>query len=184
MAHSTMIQPTVQTERLTLRPYNLEDAARVAELAGDYDVVKSTQNIPHPYTLEMAIEWIGTHEQGLTDGSHIAFAIDSIAHKGLVGTVSLIRVENGQASLGYWIGKPYWGQGICSEAVSGILRFAFNDLDLTRVYADHYASNPASGKVMCKNGMQFVGEREEPDRDGNPITIMRYEILNPLNNLA
>ena len=179
-----MIQPILRTSNLTLRPYNQEDAARVAELAGDYDVVKTTQNIPHPYTIEMAIEWIGTHEQGLSDGSHIAYAIDSTAHQGLVGTVSLINIANRQASLGYWIGKPFWGQGICSEAVSGILQFSFNDLDLSRVYADHYASNPASGKVMRKNGMQFVGEREDLDRDGNPITICRYEILKSVSNLA
>jgi len=46
------------------------------------------------------------------------------------------------------------------------------------VYADHYSNNPASGKVMAKNGMQYIGQRDAIDRNGNIVKINRYEIFN------
>ena len=62
-----------------------------------------------------------------------------------------------QAELGYWVGKPYWGKGFCTEAAQAVLAYAFNELALIRVYARYLARNPASGRVMQKLHMQYEG---------------------------
>lgn len=174
----TMHQPELQTERLVLRGYNLADAKRVAELVGNYEVAKTTQTIAHPYTLDMAVEWINSHRQGLIQGSRISYALLIREQKTLIGTVGLINISENQAGLGYWIGQPYWGVGYCTEAVTAVLDYAFSELGIKRVYADHYANNPASGKVMHKSGMLYVGQRDDLDRNGDKIAIKRYEIIN------
>ena len=62
-----------------------------------------------------------------------------------------------RAELGYWIGKPYWGQGYCTEAARATLDFGFEQLGLNRIFAHHFARNPASGRVMQKIGMTREG---------------------------
>jgi ribosomal-protein-alanine N-acetyltransferase len=57
----------------------------------------------------------------------------------------------------YWIGVPYWGKGYATEAAREAVRYAFEDLGLHRLYAAHFGSNPASGKVMRKIRMSYEG---------------------------
>jgi RimJ/RimL family protein N-acetyltransferase len=68
-------------------------------------------------------------------------------------------VRDHQAELGYWIGKPYWNAGLCTEAGRVILRYAFSELCLMRVHAVHLTRNPASGRVLQKLGMRHEGCR-------------------------
>ncbi len=76
----------------------------------------------------------------------------------LIGAVSLrIERDDQRAELGYWIGRPYWGQGYCTEAVRAVLSFGFQQLGLNRIYAGHFSRNPASGRVMQKAGMNCEG---------------------------
>ena len=66
-----------------------------------------------------------------------------------MGTITLRpNARDDNAELGYWIGRPYWGHGYATE----VLRYAFEDLGLHRIHAEHLGSNPASGKVMQKSG--------------------------------
>jgi [ribosomal protein S5]-alanine N-acetyltransferase len=69
--------------------------------------------------------------------------------------------KGNQAELGYWIGKPYWGHGYCTEAAQAVLRYAFSDLAPVRVHASHFTRNPASGRVMQKIGMRHEGCRRQ-----------------------
>ncbi|KKL20477.1 hypothetical protein LCGC14_2455040, partial [marine sediment metagenome] len=66
-----------------------------------------------------------------------------------------------QAELGYWVGKPYWDQGFCTEAAYAVLRYAFREMGLVRVHAAHLWRNPSSGRVMQKIGMQHEGRRRQ-----------------------
>ena len=70
-------------------------------------------------------------------------------------------VAGDQAELGYWIGKPFWGRGYCTEAAQALLRYAFTELGLVRVHSCHFARNPASGRVMQKIGMVKEGCRRQ-----------------------
>ena len=77
-----------------------------------------------------------------------------------MGAISLMSIEQGhQAEIGYWIGKPFWGQGVCSEAAQLIVQFAFSRLNLARLYARHFSRNPASGRVLVKAGFVNEGTR-------------------------
>ncbi|RCK74132.1 MAG: acetyltransferase, GNAT family [Anaerolineae bacterium] len=150
--------PALQTPRLRLRPFNLKDAERVALLAGDFDIAQMTSNIPHPYEVEMAIQWIQSHESQFISDSVIHYAVTFPKDDLLIGAVGLeIDLANQSAELGYWIGKPYWNQGFATEAASAVLAFAFLVVGLNRVQARYMTKNPASGRVLEKLGMAYEG---------------------------
>ena len=154
--------PTLETERLVLRPFGLDDAAEVQRLAGDWAVADTTANIPHPYEDGMAGEWITKHQDAFAVGQKVTFAVTRRPDGGLVGAISLMDISEGhQAALGYWIGRPYWNHGFCTEAGRAILRYAFTELALLRVHACHMSRNPASGRVMQKLGMVHEGLRRQ-----------------------
>jgi [ribosomal protein S5]-alanine N-acetyltransferase len=80
--------------------------------------------------------------------------------------------------LGYWIGKPYWGRGFCTEAARAVLRYAFTELGLNRVHAYHFHHNPASGRVLQKIGMTHEGLlRQHVKKWGQFIDNELYSIL-------
>ena len=152
--------PTLETERLVLRPFCQGDAAEVSRFAGDRSVAATTSNIPHPYDEGMACEWIAEHQLMFEKDGGVVFAITLKADGSLVGAVGLSSMAKAhQAELGYWIGKPYWGLGYCTEAAREVLEYAFGVLRLSRVHAGHFARNPASGRVMQKIGMRREGCR-------------------------
>ena len=151
-------RPTLHTERLVLRPFTLADAADVQRLAGDRAIASTTGNIPHPYEDGMAEEWIGTHQESFESGQAVTFAIVRAQDDTLMGAISLvIGQQHRHAELGYWVGKPHWGNGYCTEAAQAVIDYGFRVLDLHRIYARHVARNPASGRVMVKTGMQYEG---------------------------
>lgn len=151
-------QPTLNTARLLLRPFCTSDADDVQRLAGDRAVVDTTLNIPYPYEDGMAEKWISNHRDWFEQGKQAVFAITLQSDGVLLGAIGLrITPDDQRAELGYWIGKPYWGQGFCTEAARAIIGFGFECLELNRIYAHHFARNVASGRVMQKVGMSHEG---------------------------
>jgi ribosomal-protein-alanine N-acetyltransferase len=151
-------QPVLETERLLLRPFHLSDAKEVRHLAGDRSIADTTINIPHPYEDGMAEEWISTHGPKFEKGAAADFAIVLRDSGHLVGTISLqIERRFDHAELGYWVGKPYWSRGYCTEAAREILRYGFEDLKLNRIFACYFSRNPASGRIMEKLAMRHEG---------------------------
>jgi len=151
-------RPTIQTDRLVLRPFTLADAPDVQRLAGDRDIASTTSNLPHPYEDGMAEQWIGTHQERYENGELVNFAIVLRSNESLVGCISLrINQQHSNAELGYWIGKPYWSKGYCTEAAKAVIKHGFGRLDLNRIHARHFKRNPASGRVMEKIGMVYEG---------------------------
>lgn len=158
-------QPTLETPRLILRPFDLADARDVQRLAGDWAVADTTLVIPHPYEDGLAEQWISTHRPGFEAGALANFAIVVREPRELVGAIGLsIRQGFDRAELGYWIGKPYWGRGYCTEAGRAVVEFGFASLDLNRIHAGHFARNPASGRVMQKLGMTLEGTLRQHDK--------------------
>lgn len=132
------------------------------QLAGDRAVADTTVAIPHPYMDGDAELWIATHQYEFDQGKSAIFAVVRKADSVLIGAIGLMRIAAGhQAELGYWIGRPFWNQGFCTEACKEVLRYAFSDLDLIRVHCNHFSRNPASGRVMRKLGMQHEGLRKQ-----------------------
>ncbi len=151
-------RPTVQTARLTLRPFRLEDAPECARLAGDRDIASTTLVIPHPYRLEDATNWISHHQSAFDSGRAVQFATCLRSTGQLVGCMGLVlQPEHDRAELGYWIGKPFWGNGYATEAAAAATGYAFSTLRYNRVFAYHYSRNPASGRILAKIGMRHDG---------------------------
>lgn len=153
--------PTLETKRLVLRPFADHDASEVQRLAGDKEVADTTTNIPHPYTEEMAEEWISKHKDEFSREEGVTFAITKKTKDSVIGAISLMKISKfHQAELGYWIGKSYWNNGFCSEAAQAVIQYAFTELSLVRIHAFHMSRNPSSGRVMQKLSMQHEGSRK------------------------
>ena len=151
-------RPTIETECLRLRPFNLDDAQELQRLIGERDIASTTLRIPHPYEDGMAEQWIGTHQEAFDKGERVEFAIVHGEQGFLIGGIGLgINKEYESAELGYWIGKPYWNNGYCTEAAQATLRYGFEVLGLNRIHATHMTRNPASGRVIQKIGMKHEG---------------------------
>lgn len=152
------LRPSMETERLLLRPFQLRDAADVSRLAGDERVAENLSRIPHPYLEGQAEEWISTQATDYKAGKNLNFAITLKSTGELMGSIGLHpREDLLRAEVGYWIGVPYWGKGYTTEALQEMLRFGFDDFALERIYAVHFVTNPASGRVMEKAGMKLEG---------------------------
>lgn len=147
----------IQTERLRLRPLAMSDAARIARFAGDAGVARMILHAPIPY-LEVAAEgWIMTLRARAPLEKDFVFAVD-LKGEGLVGVIGAHKKGESGAEIGYWFGRPYWGQGFASETLSGFLSEARS---LGALEAGHFIDNPASGRVLQKNGFAYTGETEE-----------------------
>lgn len=175
-------QPNLETDRLLLRPFRLADAPRVQQLAGDPAIAATTLNIPHPYEDGMAEAWIRSHPDSFAKQDDFVFAITRLENTGegaLLGAIGLTLVlPHARGELGYWIGKPYWGQGYCTEAGQAILRYGFEVFELRRIFSRYMVSNPASGRVMEKLGMQFEGcLRQHVLKWGEYVDLNFYSIL-------
>ncbi|KAA3615971.1 MAG: N-acetyltransferase [Calditrichaeota bacterium] len=172
-------RPSLETERLLLRPFNLNDSQRVQKLANCKEVTSPTLNLPFPYKIQHAQKWISTHDSLFTKKKHAIFAITDRISSELLGAISLVTVsKHSHAELGYWVGHDYWKQGFATEAARGVIEFGFEKLELNRIYAHFMAHNPASGKVMKKLGMHFEGIlREHVFKNDTFIDLHIYSIL-------
>jgi ribosomal-protein-alanine N-acetyltransferase len=174
-------QPTLNTVRLVLRPFRLEDASEIQRLAGDREIAATTLRIPHPYPDGAAEEWISSVAHRYEKGETVAFGITRADDLALLGGIGLdITREHERAELGYWIGKPYWGNGYCTEAARAVVQYAFEVLGMNRVGACHFANNEASGRVMRNLGMTYEGHRiQEIKKWGKFVDVILYGLVRP-----
>lgn len=169
----------LRTPRLLLSPPVIADLPRLLELGDDPTLAEMTLNIPHPYREEDAVWWLNKAITGREDGSAYIFAIREGETGRFLGGIGLhLEARHRRAEAGYWIGKPYRGQGYVTEALGRLLRFGFEELDVHRIQATHWVGNPASGRVMLKNGMELEGElKDYYFRDGKARSVFLYRIL-------
>jgi [ribosomal protein S5]-alanine N-acetyltransferase len=172
-------QPTLMTERLTLRPFISDDAFDIERLAGRREIADTTLTIPHPYPHGAAAAWILTHAPAWEAGTAATFAIVENEGSRLVGVTTLmIKSEHRRAELGYWIALDRWNQGYATESNQRLIDFGFGVLGLHRIEARHFLRNPASGRVMVKLGMHPEGvERDGAVKDDRYESLAVYSIL-------
>jgi len=129
-------RPAIETERLLIRPFELSDAKDVQCLAGDRAIANTTLNITHPYEDGMAEEWISAHQPMFEAGELSNFAIVLKTTDRLIGAIGLSIVPRFErAELKYWIGRPYWKNGYCTEPGRAVIRYGFSVLNLNRIHA-------------------------------------------------
>lgn len=149
--------PTLETDRLILRPFEISDAQRVTDLLQDTRIHHCTQNIPYPYQLPMAYEWIAAHLIRFLQGTDIVLAITSKENL-VLGTIGLqLDMRHLSGEMGYWIGAEHRKQGFCSEALRKMVSYAFHKIKLHRLHANYFEWNEASGKVLKNCGFRIEG---------------------------
>lgn len=140
----------LHTERLVLRPFRPSDAHTFAQLAGEWGVASMTSDIPYPLSAEQAQLWLKPAR------GEVRFAVE---HRGrLVGGAGFYRRPSGSAELGFWFGRPWWGQGFATEATRAVIAHGFQRHKVPMFTSAHFADNPASGRVLAKLGFQPAGE--------------------------
>ena len=143
-------------EQCTIRPWRMDDAASLARHANNRKVWLSLRDkFPHPYTSEDARKFLEAtvKSEPITD-----FCIEvNGAAVGGIGIHLVIDVHRHTAELGYWLGEEFWARGIMTEAVGAFTGFCFDTFSLRRIYAEPFANNRASARVLEKNGFVFEG---------------------------
>ena len=136
------------TNRLTLRTFRPDEAALVTDYVGNWDVCSKLTRVPFPYTREMADHWIASHEAS----PDIICAID--VDGAFAGCIAQ------ELEFGYWLGEPYWGKGIMTEAARAFVSFLFKEEGMHDLGASFFKDNPASGVVLKHCGFAVTGERK------------------------
>lgn len=155
-------QPSLRTDRLTLRGFRRSDADLVAELAGDGAVALNTENIPYPYNCAQAEEWIDQHESWFQRRASLIMAVclHGFGDR-VIGCISLDVTESqGRGELGYWIGQAYWNCGYCTEAGLSLVKLALCEMCFRKLTSGHLSSNLASQAVLRKLGFEYEGRRK------------------------
>ncbi|MGD1894833.1 MAG: GNAT family N-acetyltransferase [Cyclobacteriaceae bacterium] len=150
--------PVLRTNSLILRPFAQEDLPEILVLVQEREVAATTLNIPYPCTEAAIYDWFDLQLRELEAGEGLRWAVRLITTDELVGAMKLAtHPEYESAELGYWIGKPYWGNGYASEAAQEVVRYAFSTLELNRIEAHAMVDNVGSAKVLRKLGLQEEG---------------------------
>ncbi|PJD96465.1 MAG: GNAT family N-acetyltransferase [Parachlamydia sp.] len=154
MENDKLTDICMNSQRILLRNVKFEDGEMIAHLAGDFCIADMMNGaIPHPYSLNDAQLWVEKHKEDNLNSKAISWAIIEKKSRMFIGSIQLRRAEkNNVARLSYWIGKDYWGNGYASEAVGLVIDYAFNEMNLELIEADHFERNPGSGFVLKKNG--------------------------------
>lgn len=159
---------------IALRPIELSDIEQIAQLCNDPDIAKTTARLPYPYTVNDAKTWLSYIEN--TEAEHV-FAISY--ENEMIGVIGLVHEpEHDRAEIGYWLGKEYWNKGIATAAVEMMLGYAFTVLKVNKIYAQVFAANSASAKVLTKNGFILEGcLKQHYNRMGTVHDIMCFGLV-------
>lgn len=163
----------IETARLWLRWPRANDVPAFARLASDQDVAKMTTCLPKPFGAYEAEDFVIGARRANAEGRGIVLALaprnDPAAFIGMVGVQTRCDVASGEADLvlGYWLGKPYWGQGLMQEAIEAVLDMAFVLTDAQTIEAPVRDRNVAARKVLARCGFP------EPAADASHVVITR-----------
>lgn len=146
--------------QFSLRPWNSSDLPSLVKYANNWNVAKNlTNRFPHPYTEQDGEAFIAMATSD--DPIHI-FAIDINGEAaGGIGLHPQPDIFIRNAELGYWLGEPFWGQKIISNAIKQVVDFGFSTYDIDRIFARPFGTNTASQKVLEKNNFKLEGRFEK-----------------------
>jgi RimJ/RimL family protein N-acetyltransferase len=148
--------PRIETRRLVLRALGAADIEPIATLANDIDIARMTTRMPHPYGRADAEAFVA-RAQTIDPAREAVFVIEREGD-GMVGMLGLHPHGALGPEIGYWVGRPFWGQGIASEAASAAMTWAGRDWGRRVASAGYFADNPASGRVLERAGFLHTGE--------------------------
>ncbi len=162
-----------RTERLLLRPSWPEDAGQIYRAIADEGIVRNLARAPWPYTMDDAA-WFAALEHSEMFPNFMLMLRTDGAPK-LIGSCGLAE-RDGEVELGYWIARPYWGNGFAAEAARAVVDVA-KALGHRKLVSGHFVDNPASGRVLRKVGFRPLGrvENRYSVARGQDVTCALFE---------
>ena len=164
----------LRLKRCTIREYRPDDAESLAKHANNRRVWLGLRDLfPHPYAIENAHEFL---RQATAEKPTTKFCIDiESAAAGGIGIRIGEDVHRHVGQLGYWLGEKFWGRGIMTETVSEFVNYCFKKFPLHRIYAEAYANNLASARVLEKAGFVLEGRlRKNVVKDGKVLDSLLF----------
>ncbi len=170
----------IETSRLRFRPWADSDAEALFKYASDPDVGPRAGWPPHQSVEESLKVIREIFFNGHTWALELKENGEPIGCMGYYACgESNIGISEEDAELGYWIAKPYWNQGLCTEALRAMIDWCFDKKGFQTLWADFFVDNPASGRVMEKCGFWDTGEMNwlsQLYRGGErPVKVMRLD---------
>ncbi len=171
--------PPLETPRLLLRRLRLSDARDLFEYASDPEVARHVLWQTHT-SLSQSRAFLKEARRQYRSGFPGSFALVLKDSQKMIGTIGFmwINPEYHSCEVGYSLNRNYWNRGLMTEALRAVIAFAFNELRLNRVEAQHEVDNPASGRVMAKASMRYEGTLRQRIRNkGHYSDVAVYAIL-------
>jgi RimJ/RimL family protein N-acetyltransferase len=162
-----------------IRKWELSDAKDLAAALSNKKVQDNLRDgLPYPYTEQDGKEFISAM---LSADENETFAFAIMVDDKVVGSIGIFRqgnIHSQTAELGYYIAEEYWGKGIMTEVVKQICEYVFGDSDIIRIYAEPFAYNIASCRVLEKVGFQYEGTlRSNAVKNGKVIDMKMYSLI-------
>lgn len=146
--------PLLKTTDLRLRAPAIGDAKRFTELLSNIEVSKNLARVPHPFTIDQAIETLSQWRADVDP--HDARFVIEYGTEGAIGVIGFRGLE-GSAHLGYWIGEPYWGRGLMTQAMSAVVPWYFSVTKAEIILSSVFHFNMASFALQQKLGFMEKG---------------------------
>ncbi|MDE6220909.1 MAG: GNAT family N-acetyltransferase [Lachnospiraceae bacterium] len=162
-----------------VRKWELSDAGDLAAALSNKNILDNLRDgLPYPYTEQDAADFISAM---LSADETETFAFAITADDKVIGSIGVFRqgnIHRQTAEMGYYIAEAYWGRGIMTEAVRQTCEYVFAQSDIIRIYAEPFADNAASCRVLEKAGFQYEGTlRGNAVKNGNVIDMKMYALL-------
>lgn len=162
-----------------IRKWELRDAKDLAAAISNEKVQDNLRDgLPYPYTEQNGVEFISAM---LSADEEETFAFAITVDNRVAGSIGVFRqgnIHRQTAELGYYIAEEYWGKGIMTDAVRQICAHVFDKSDIIRIYAEPFAYNTASCRVLEKAGFQYEGTlRNNAVKKGRVIDMKMYSLL-------
>lgn len=166
------------TDEIWLSPLEAADKERCVEYLNDAEIASRLLRLPHPYGATDFDTFFELAERKREDLGHpLNYIIRHQSH-GLIGGFGFETVTPGHSlEIGYWLAKPFWGQGIMTAVVGAACEFAVEQWDIVRITANVFTFNDASARVLEKNGFVFEGLLQKRYRKGDQFIDSRLFAL-------
>ena len=163
--------------RSVVRSWSNDDLGSLVKYADNRKIWLSLRDrFPHPYTRRDGRDFIQLARSQRPE-TMFAIEVDGEAAGG-IGFVPHADVERVSAEIGYWLGEPFWGRGIVTEALVAVTKHAIDTHHLTRVFALPYAHNDGSRRVLEKAGYVLEGRlRRSAIKDGKIVDQLQYAFI-------
>ncbi|MEM7740647.1 MAG: GNAT family N-acetyltransferase [Pseudomonadota bacterium] len=141
---------TIRTERFVLQPMGLRHARALWHEVRDYEVLRNTSLWPHPLSYAHTVFMVSKLKAMIATDPVFAVIKDGE----LTGSIGLHERQKGVFTIGYMLGRRFWGQGIASEIVPAVCSFGFRQLRIDHILAEVYVDNIGSERVLTKHGFR------------------------------